>query len=165
MATLLVELKAAVDEARSVHRQRPEAKRAAFALRYARVSEEGLQANPPSVCAAAQPQKRGRVKQSPPKNLLDRLVAPKRAVLACMDEFHVPLDNNQAERDIRLVKLPQKIAGCVRSQEGAECFCEIRSSLSTARKNGQRGLEALKKALAGAPFVPSFLSAHTASSG
>ena len=77
MATLLVELKAAVDEARPVHRQRPEAKRAAFALRYARVREEGLQANPPSVCAAAHPKKRGRVKQSPPKNLLDRLVAHK----------------------------------------------------------------------------------------
>ena len=164
-ATLLVESTTTVDEARPVHRQLSETKRAEFVMRYDRVLEEGLQANPPPVFVEGHPKKRGRVKQSPPKNLLDRLVVHKRDGLACMDDFPVPFDNTQAERDIRMVKLHQKISGCFRSHEGAERFCAIRSDLSTARTKGQRVLEAWQNALAGAPFVPSFLSAHTASPG
>jgi len=85
--------------------------------------------------------------------------------LACMDEVNVPCDPHQAERDLRLGQLHQKVSGGLLSQEGVERFGEIRSSILTARKHGPRVLEVLKKARAGSPFVPSFLSAHAASPG
>jgi hypothetical protein len=66
MAKLLVESKAAVDEAKPGHRQLSETKRAAFVMRYDGVIAEGLQANPPPAFLEGQPKKRGRVKQSPP---------------------------------------------------------------------------------------------------
>ncbi len=62
-----------------------------------------------------------------------------------MDEVNVPCDNPQAERDLRLGQLHQKVSGGMRSQEGVERFGEIRSSISTARKHGPRVLKILKR--------------------
>ena len=65
-------------------------------------------------------------------------------------DFRVPFDNNLSERDLRMIKLQQKISGCWRTSQGAERFLAIRSYLSTARKQGQRPLDVLAKLAAGA---------------
>jgi transposase len=122
--------------------------------RYDAILEVGFRANPPPPEDEQQPKKRGKRKQSPPKNLLDRLQQYKPEVLRFMYDFRVPFDNNQGERDIRMMKVKQKVSGTFRTKAGAEQFCRIRGYLSTARKQGVNVLEALKRAFEGTPFLP-----------
>jgi transposase len=87
--------------------------------------------------------KRGRVKRSKSRNLLERLIEYEDDVLRFMENTDVPFTNNQGENDIRMTKVQQKISGCFRSMKGAKIFCRVRSYLSTCRKHGLSSSEAM----------------------
>ncbi len=155
MQELLLDMKAAVEQARADGRQRLHFLEVQdWKTRYAALLEEGYQANPPDPPPAAG--RRGRRKQSPARNLLDRLSTHQDAVLAFLENFAVPFDNSLAERDIRMVKVQQKVSGCFRSVVGAHAFARIRGYLSTLRKQGMPALTALEQALVGHPVFPAF---------
>lgn len=125
---------------------------AAYRTRYAELVATGLAANPVQPRPAEQ--RRGRVKQSAATNLLLRLRDHAGEVLRFVEDLRVPFDNNQAERDIRMMKVQQKIAGRFRSAAGAQAFCTIRSYISTLRKQGQPLLRALEQVVRGNPVLP-----------
>ena len=123
----------------------------AFEARYQAVLADGLAHNP---AAVAVPGQHGRPKQSKARNLLLRLHQRQAETLRFMTDFRVPFDNNLAERDLRMMKVQQKISGCFRAAAGAEAFCRIRSYLSTVRKQGRNVLSALEQVFTGTPFLP-----------
>jgi transposase len=155
MAELLIKIKEVVDQTKQRGQTCLNEKQlVGFEAQYDLLVDEGMKANPPPKPIK---NKRGRVKQTPARNLLMELMKHKAFVLAFMYDFDVPFDNNLAERDIRMMKLKQKISGCFRTTNGANVFCEIRSYISTARKNGIEVLAALRLAISGKPFLPSFV--------
>jgi transposase len=162
LTQLLLEIKQTVEEAKAAGQTTlPPPQIVDFERRYQEVLDQGYQTNPPPQPDGTR--RRGRRRQSPARNLLDRLSKHRQAVLAFMYDFRVPFDNNQAERDLRMVKLKQKVSGCFRTLEGAQTFCAIRSYISTARKQGLNVLHALHLAVAGTPFLPANLLVQAAS--
>lgn len=96
---------------------------------------------------------RGRPPSLPtPRTIVHRLRRKRDEVLCFMRDISVPFDNNGSERDLRMVKLQQKISGCFRTDAGARSFCRVRSYISTARKQGHPLLRALERVLAGKPL-------------
>jgi len=151
MIDLLLEIKEAVEERKAQAKELDPEQIAAFEQKYDEILRKGFLANLPHPKERG---KRGRPKQSKAKNLLDRLKEYQKETLAFMYDFQVPFDNNLAERDLRMVKVKQKISGVFRSDYGAKMYCRIRSYISTARKNSVPVLAAIKSALEGNPFVP-----------
>jgi transposase len=116
----------------------------AYRRQYSQIIAGGYRANPVND-EMRKPGQRGRLKQSPARNLLDRLSKYSEETLAFMYDFTVPFDNNLAERDVRMTKVKQKVSGCFRSPEGAYAFCRIRGYISTVRKHGSNVLDQLIK--------------------
>jgi transposase len=153
MKALLVHIKGMADAARDAgQRCLPQGSLASLEGRYRKLVAQGLESNPPN--PPPQQPRKGRVKQSKAYNLLVRLRDYEGDVLRFMHDFRVPFDNNQAERDLRMAKVQQKVSGCFRSEAGAEAFCRIRGYISTLRKQLLHVLSALVQLFCGAPLMP-----------
>ena len=152
LKTLLLEIKAAAEQARAAGLLAlPVAAQQAWTARYEALVAEGQRLNPPTPTA----RKVGRPKRSEAGNLALRLTTHQQETLAFMTDLQVPFDNNQAERDLRMMKLRQKISGCFRSNIALDRFCQIRSYVSTLRKQRFPILASLADAFRGRPPVPS----------
>ena len=124
---------------------------AQFEARYDELVNEGFNAFP---IQPRPPNTEGRVAQHDATNMLIRLRKHRDAVLAFLRHPEVPFDNNLAERDLRMMKVKQKVSGCFRTWAGAEVFAAVRSYLVTARKQGISMLLAAYSAFVGVPFIP-----------
>jgi transposase len=156
MIDCLLDIKDAVDLARQTTDRLEEKQIQDFEAHYQRILDEGYAQNPLSPQPAGKKKKRGRRRKTKPRNLLERLEEHRAEALAFMYDFNVPFDNNQAERDLRMMKVQQKISGMFRTEDGAKAFCRIRSYISTARKNAVGAMDALTRLFSGDPFVPVF---------
>lgn len=124
---------------------------AALLRQYRAILAQGFKRHP---FQAPTPGRRGRPRQSKAYNLLRRLRDHESSVLAFLFDPSVPFTNNQAEQDLRMMKVRQKISGAFRTFDGARRFALIRGYISTARKNHQNIIEALSNAIDGRPFMP-----------
>ncbi len=119
-----------------------------FSLQYQELVAQGKAANPlPETIK----KKRGRKKKGKILALIERLEQHKVSVCFFANDFSVPFDNNQAERDIRMVKVKTKVSGCFRTEDGAKDYLKIMSYVGTAHKHGFNAYEAIKNVFSGTP--------------
>jgi len=153
MSSLLRSLKRAKEKAQAAGQSELDAKLLQRYRRdYDRIVTRGLLKNP----APERTGKRGHPANGKVRSLLLRFEKHAEAVLRFATDFAVPFDNNLAERDLRMVKLRQKISGCFRSDNGAEDFCTIRGYISTLRKQCINVMDGLNSVFEGTPVQPSF---------
>ena len=152
MKRLLCDIKDEVASMSKLHTALPPDRLAYYEAEYDALIAQGFAINP--AAKKTKPRPMGRPKQSPPKNLLDRLHKHKAGVLTFMYDFRIPFDNNQVERDVRMIKVQQKVSGSFRTEDGAHLFCALRSYISTARKHGLNAIDAIYNAFLDQPFIP-----------
>ena len=152
MSCLLLDTKEIVDDAKAAGRK---------ALGAPALAE--LHTSPPATSSPSRRRAESRprtenydrqIKRTKAQNLLLRLDRCEREVTLFAHDFAVPFSNNLCESDLRMVKLQQKISGCFRTMDGAERYLTVRSYISTAKKQGQRPLQALAQLAAGQPWLP-----------
>ena len=154
LASLLLEIKEATSEARAAGDARiSEEMKDAYLRRYDRLVKRAdkLNPHPPQDAGGGAPRSK-RPPLTPQRRLVNRLFRRRDEVLRFMTDLAVPFTNNGAERDLRMVKVQQKVSGCFRTVDGARDFCRVRSYLSTARKQGHPLLSALERVLKGKPL-------------
>lgn len=151
MATLLREINTAVKTAKAEGRaDLPTRDLARFRHRYRALIARGRAAHPPPPPTG----KQGRPKLGVAGSLVRRLDLYQDDVLRFATDFTVPFDNNQAERDIRMIRLQQKISTSWRAEHGIDDFLTVRSYLSTARKHRRNALDVLRELFTTTPWLP-----------
>jgi transposase len=156
LSKLLLEIKEAAAGTRAAGQaQLSEAAQGAYLRRYDRLVKKADKLNPqPSGDrdGAGDSPKKKRPPPSPTRRLVNRLSRRRDEILRFVSDFAVPFTNNGAERDLRMMKVQQKVGGRLRSEDGARDFCRVRSYLSTARKQDHPLLHAPERVPAGKPM-------------
>jgi transposase len=152
MNELLSEMKKYADECKEQVKDLDFEQTKSFEEKFSAIVLKGIEENPSSLNPKKKG-KRGRNPKTKARNLLDRFIEHKEKILRFLTDLKVPFENNQAERDIRMMKLQQKISGTFRTTQGAEAFCRIRAYISTIRKNNFPVMDAILVALKGAQIT------------
>ncbi len=156
MIDCLLDIKKSVEKARGKGKLIAPSLMKRYESKYNEILLKGFRKNPLSKGDTIK--KRGRPKKTKIQNLLVRLRDYQNETLAFMYDIDVPFDNNLAERDLRMIKVQQKISGLFRTYIGAEQFCSIRSFISTVRKQGLNVIESIYQIMIGRQIYLDFQS-------